>query len=42
MNQPSGKFSMMPQTAHKQAIKVENATANHPATWRFDNRIVHT
>jgi hypothetical protein len=31
---------MMPQIAQKQAITVDKATASHPATWRFDNRIM--
>ena len=30
------KFSMIPQNAQKQAIEVDNATANHPRTCRFD------
>jgi hypothetical protein len=33
-NQPSWKFSLLPQNAQKQATKVEMETAAHPAIWR--------
>jgi hypothetical protein len=32
-NQPSWKFSLLPQNAQKQATKVEMETAAHPAIW---------